>query len=98
MRNVYLAIIALLVLTTTTSCYREHLHTFNENTEDTLFTDGSHHYSVGYNFIVNSDSIILISQQPEEHVSQLQTDSFSIFRKQQLAVSDIHIIPQDSID
>jgi hypothetical protein len=31
-------------------------------------------------------------------VSQLQTDSFSIFRKQQLAVSDIHILPQDSID
>ena len=98
MRNVYHAIIALLLLTTMTSCYRERLHTFNENTEDTLFLEGSHHYSVGYNFVVNSDSIILISQQPEEHVSQLQTDSFSIPRNQHLAVSDIHILPQDSID
>ena len=110
MRNVYHAIgklraagvlqvvVALLLLTTMTSCYRERLHTFNENTEDTLFLEGSHHYSVGYNFVVNSDSIILISQQPEEHVSQLQTDSFSIPRNQHLAVSDIHILPQDSID
>ena len=91
-------VVALLLLTTMTSCYRERLHTFNENTEDTLFLEGSHHYSVGYNFVVNSDSIILISQQPEEHVSQLQTDSFSIPRNQHLAVSDIHILPQDSID
>ena len=99
MRNVYFAIISLLLLAmTTTSCYRERLHTFDENTEDSVFLEGSRHYSVGYNFIVNSDSIILISQQPEEHVSQLQTDSFSIPYNQQLAVSDIHILPQDSID
>ena len=92
------AIVALLLLTTMTSCYRERLRTFDANVEDTLFLEGSHHYSVGYNFVVNSDSIILISQQPEEHVSQLQTDSFSIPRNQHLAVSDISILPQDSID
>ena len=56
------------------------------------------HYSIGYNFIVKGDSIILISQQPEEHVSQLETDSFSIRHNRHLAVTDINILPQDSID
>lgn len=58
----------------------------------------THHYSVGYNFIVRDDSLHLIAQQPEEHVSQLVTDTFAVLHSQHLAVTDIRIIPQDSID
>ena len=98
MRNVYYAIVVALLLLTTTSCYRERLQTLNGSEDDTLVIDSSRHYSIGYNFIVRGDSIILISQQPEEHVSQLETDSFSIRHNRHLAVTDINILPQDSID
>lgn len=65
---------------------------------DSISFNTTHHYGVGYNFIVHNDSIYLISQQPEEHVSQLVTDSFTIHHDEQIAVTDIRIIPQDSID
>lgn len=58
----------------------------------------THHYTIGYNFIVHSDSIQLILQQPEEHVSQLVIDTFCLPHDLQLAVTDIRIIPQDSVD
>lgn len=66
--------------------------------EDSISFYSTHHYSVGYNFVVHDDSIQLIAQQPEEHVSQLETDTFAVPHNQQIAVSDIRIIPQDSID
>ena len=65
---------------------------------DTVLTDSLRHYGVGYNFIVHNDSLLLIAQQPEEHVSQLVTDTFSISHDKRLAVMDIRIVPQDSID
>ena len=65
---------------------------------DSISFYSTHHYSIGYNFVVHDDSIELISQQPEEHVSQLVTDTFAVYHPQHLAVTDIRIIPQDSID
>ncbi len=65
---------------------------------DALTFYQTHHYGIGYNFIVKTDSLLLISQQPEEYVSQLVTDTFVVKHNQQVAVSDIRIIPQDSID
>lgn len=65
---------------------------------DSISFYSTHHYSIGYNFIVHDDSIQLIAQQPEEHVSQLVTDTFTISHNQHLAVTEIRIIPQDSID
>jgi len=97
MRNVCTLIAAFLLLTLS-SCYRERLQAIHDTDYDTLLLDSSRHYSIGYNFVVNADSIIIISQQPEEHISQLATDSITILRSQHLAVSDIHIIPHDSID
>lgn len=58
----------------------------------------SHHYTIGYNFVIHNDSLQFISQQPEEHVSQLVTDSFYVKHNEHIAVIDIRIIPQDSID
>lgn len=65
---------------------------------DALTFYQTHHYGIGYNFIIKTDSLLLIAQQPEEYVSQLVTDSFVVKHNQQIAVSDIRIIPQDSID
>lgn len=65
---------------------------------DSISFYSTHHYGVGYNFVVHDDSLRLILQQPEEHVSQLVIDSCCIAHSQHLAVTDIRIIPQDSID
>lgn len=65
---------------------------------DSIVRDSLRHYGIGYNFIVHNDSIHLIVQQPEEHVSQLVTDTITVKRDQHLAVMDIRVIPQDSID
>lgn len=65
---------------------------------DSISFYSTHHYSIGYNFIVRDDSLQLIAQQPEEHVSQLVTDTFTVEHDLHLAVTDIRILPQDSID
>ena len=100
-----LYLILSLIILTFTACYNEK-DSDNETAsgEDSISISDSvsfyesHHYTIGYNFVVHSDSVQLILQQPEEHVSQLVTDTFSIAHDLQLAVTDIRIIPQDSID
>ncbi len=58
----------------------------------------TYHYSRNYNFVVNQDSIYLLRQLPEEALNGMQTDSITVYRHDHLAVADIRIIPQDSID
>ena len=105
MRNYLIILICCLL----TACYNDKqqredgLHDALTEQDSTAAADSisfysTHHYSVGYNFIVHNDSLQLIVQQPEEKVSQLATDTFTIPHNQQLAVSDIRILPQDSID
>ena len=48
--------------------------------------------------MVYADSLMLIRQQPEEYVNHLPTDSFAVKKNCLLVVSDIRMIPQDSID
>ncbi len=100
--------IILIALTTmiATACYHERYG----NEHDALAEDDSiamadsisfystHHYSIGYNFIVNTDSLQLIKQQPEEHVSLLVTDTFFISNDCHIAVTDIRILPRDTVD
>lgn len=102
--NIFIYVIALSLLC---GCYNN--KHYDNNMPDTAVNDSisindsinfyrTHHYGIGYNFIVRSDSMLLIAQQPEEHVSQLITDTFCVRHNQQIAVSDIRTIPQDSID
>ena len=58
----------------------------------------THHYSINYNFVVKTDSVNLVRQQPEEVISRLPTDTVAIYRHDHIAVADIRIIPADSID
>lgn len=71
---------------------------YSESQLDSISFYSKHHFTEGYNFLVHTDSIILKKQQPEEIVSQLETDSFPVFKDHQIVVGDIRIIPQDSID
>ena len=98
-----LYLLALSLTLTLTSCYKEHpMKEDAENLSDTTLVDSvalaGRHYGIGYNFIVHKDSLALIAQQPEEHVSQLVTDTIMVRYDQQLAVMDIRMMPQDSID
>lgn len=100
--------ILLFVMTATviTSCYQgkksDTPDAFTEQDSvaiaDSISFYTTHHYSIGYNFIVHKDSILLIGQQPEEHISLLVTDTLYIKRHTHIAVADIRILPQDSID
>lgn len=65
---------------------------------DSLTFSSRHHYSENYNFVVKADSLILLKQMPEEVVSQVPTDSFSVMKYERLVVADIRIMPADSID
>ena len=66
--------------------------------EDSLSFRVKHHYSQGFNFIVTSDSLMLLRQQPEEAVNEMTTDSFAVKKGKEVAVADIRILPIDKQD
>ncbi|MCR5077829.1 MAG: zinc ribbon domain-containing protein [Prevotella sp.] len=57
-----------------------------------------HHYSQGFNFVVTSDSLMLLRQQPEEAVNGMETDSFAVKKGKGMVVADVRILPNDSQD
>ena len=57
-----------------------------------------HHYSQGFNFIVRSDSLELLRQQPEEAINKLETDSFSVKKGKLVVVADVRILSADKTD
>lgn len=58
----------------------------------------THHYAQNYNFVVRKDSIYLLKQQPEEMLSNMETDSFAIKKNSHIVVADIKILKDDPID
>lgn len=65
---------------------------------DTMTFEQTHHYSLNYNFVVKSDSLVLLRQQPEELLNNMFTDSVIVYRHNHIVVADIRIIPADPID
>lgn len=55
-------------------------------------------YDVGYNFIVSSDSMMMVMQEPEEIMVNLLSDTLVVFEDDRLVVADIRIIPSDEED
>ncbi|MBQ9237536.1 MAG: zinc ribbon domain-containing protein [Prevotella sp.] len=106
MRKILYILYIIGVMAMTASCYRDKPAKSGQGTTtdsvttvtDTVTSDSLRHYGIGYNFIVHDDSLLLIEQQPEEHVSQLEIDTIAIDHNKQLAVMDIRMVPQDSID
>lgn len=95
-----------ILLFSTTGCYHRHgiktksaaLVQYSDKQLDSISFSTTHHYTNKFNFMVYADSLMLIRQQPEEYVNHLPTDSFAVKKNCLLVVSDIRMIPQDSID
>lgn len=106
MKRLFYIALLFLLSSLLTACYhgsKQESHDAIAETDSAAIDDSisfytSHHYGVGYNFIVHNDSLLLIVQQPEEHISLLVTDTTYVKRNTHIAVSDIRILPQDSID
>lgn len=58
----------------------------------------THHYAQNYNFVVKSDSLVLLRQQPDELLNGLPTDSFVIEKGNRLVVVDIRLLNNDKTD
>lgn len=58
----------------------------------------THHYSINYNFVVKADSIVLVRQQPEEILSHMPIDSFSISHGEHVVVVEIRAMKSSSPD
>ena len=87
------------------SCYHRQMprlqHTaveYSNKQLDSISFVETHHYSNKFNFVVFKDSLTLLKQQPEEFLSHLPIDSFSVKKNRLLVVTDIRMVPQDSID
>ena len=71
---------------------------YSARQRDSISFNVKHHYNRGFNFVVKSDSMFLLVQQPEEKLSGLLTDSFAVHRHERVAVADIRTLSTDSID
>ena len=88
------------------SCYHRHgqrqqpaaFVEYSDRQLDFISFSTTHHYTNKFNFLVFKDSVNLIQQQPEEVLSGLEIDSFSVQKNHLLVVTDIRMVPQDSID
>ncbi len=69
-----------------------------QSRQDSLTFRRTHHFSNNYNFLVRSDSIVLIGVQPEEKVSEFPFDTFAMYRNERIVVADIRVFPNDTID
>lgn len=107
-RNSYIAMIVLMLgmLFMFSGCYHRHtirqqhaaLAEYSNKQLDSISFSSTHHYTNKFNFVVFKDSLELISQQPEEFLSGLPIDSFSVKKNRLLVVTDIRMVPQDSVD
>lgn len=94
----------LLMITMLASCYHRPHRYANVTGEitgvqtDTMSFYTLHHYTVNYNFIVRSNSLTLVAQQPEEVLSNMPTDSFTVRHGEHLVVADFRTLPQDPAD
>ena len=106
----------LLSLLLTSSCYNRGPITpdawnLTEQQIDSISFYTTHHYTQNYNFIVTSDSLVVIAQQPEAMPipevfsslhgaadSSLFTLHSSLFKGERIVVADIMTVPSDTID
>ena len=94
------------ILLMLSSCYHRHnshqqhaaMVEYSDRQLDSISFSTTHHYTNKFNFLVFTDSLELIRQQPEEYISGLPVDTFAVKKNHLLVVTDIRMVPQDSID
>lgn len=99
-------VILLGILLMLSSCYHRHnshqqhaaMVEYSDRQLDSISFSTTHHYTNKYNFLVFKDSLELMRQQPEEYISGLKVDTFAVKKNHLLVVTDIRMVPQDSID
>lgn len=99
-------LLLLIVASVLHGCY--HQRTPSQDGQPTVISEASdnvpldfestHHYSRNYNFVVKTDSLPLIHQQPDEAINNLPTDTLYIKRNDHIVVADIRILSNDRID
>ena len=107
-KNSHIGLIVMLLgmLFMLSSCYHRHsfrqqptsLTEYTSKQLDSIAFFSTHHYTNKFNFVVFKDSLELIRQQPEEFLSGLPIDSFAVKKNRLLVVTDIRMVPQDSLD
>ena len=103
MRRILNLIGVMAALLAFTSCYSNYGHRgvltgYSERQRDSISFYDKHHYTNNYNFVVKSDSLVLLRQQPDELLSHFDTDSVVVYRHDNLVVADIRVLPADSVD
>lgn len=103
MRRILNVLLLLVAAVSLASCYSSYGHRggfsgYSERERDSISFYDKHHYTNNYNFVVKSDSLVLLRQQPEEVLSHFEADSVVVHRHDNLVVADIRILPADSID
>jgi len=105
--RIYILLLFFIAAFSLSSCYksRHHHHLkekpfveLSEKQQDSIDFRTIHHYTNNYNFVVKADSMELMRQLPEEKLSNMLTDSFTVKKYDHLVVSDIRIVPTDSVD
>lgn len=97
-------VVSLLFLALTfVSCYYQGPYTsdawsLTERQVDSISFYTTHHYSQNFNFVVKTDTLLLIAQHPTEYVNGLNVDSLHLVRNNHIVVADITTMPSDSID
>lgn len=104
-RNTCKSILLVLILASiTVACYHkrpqksEALIPLSKQQVDSLHFYSAHHYTNNYNFIVKSDTLKLVKQQPEEVLSAFPVDTLTLQKHSHVVVADIRMMPTDSID
>ena len=94
------------ILLMLSSCYHRHnshqqhaaMVEYSDRQLDSISFSTTHHYTNKFNVVVFKDSLELMRQQPEEYISGLPVDTFAVKKNHLLVVTDIRMVPQDSID
>ena len=94
------------ILLMLSSCYHRHnshqqhaaMVEYSDRQLDSISFSTTQHYTNKFNFLVFKDSLELMRQQPEEYISGLPVDTFAVKKNHLLVVTDIRMVPQDSID
>ena len=96
----------LLLVLLLTACYSPphtryaNMESLPEGVRDSLSFAYSHHYSVGYNFMVHADSLLLLEERPR-HTSEgavEASDTAWVRMHDHIVVAAITVIPEDSTD
>lgn len=95
-------IIGLLSLSLSSCYYRQHrtgAWDVDDKTLDSLEFAELHHYSIGYNFLVQADTLPLCTEIPSRAKQFTDVpDSDFLYRSDLVVVAQIEIVPEDSVD